>query len=75
MAGEVSLTMEQITVAVREGVAQATSSTSVTDIVSAGSALALVLLTGVSVHMDSCQRSTEDTREPDAAKRHRHGSS
>ena len=47
MAGEVSLTMEQITVAVREGVAQAASSTSVTDIVSAGSALALVLLTGV----------------------------
>ena len=47
MAGEVSLTMEQITVAVREGVAQAASSTSVTDIVSAGSALALVMLTGV----------------------------
>ena len=47
MAGEVSLTIEQIAAAVREGVAQAASSTSVTDIVSAGSALALVLLTGV----------------------------
>ena len=72
MAGEVSLTMEQITVAVREGVAQAASSTSVTDIVSAGSALVLVLLTGV---LARCQRSTEGAREPNAAKRHRNGSS
>jgi len=47
MAGEVSLTTEQIAEIVREGVAQATSSTSVTDIVSAGSAFALVVLTAV----------------------------
>lgn len=46
MAGEVSLTTEQIAEIVREGVAQATSSTSVTDIVSAGSAFALVCADG-----------------------------
>lgn len=47
MAGEVSLTTEQIAEAVREGVAQATSSASFTDIVSTGSAFGLLLLTAV----------------------------